>query len=505
MSEGTPPGPSPLEAERQRLRAQGYSDAEISQILVARALGGGGGPTGAPTQPQGAFSNVLNSIVAVASYAGGIFTTIRHDVATMLDRSAPTGARGGAFTAVAIKGIVIALLIFAGWQEWQQHIISQTQIAASQAEKLKAEADAAQRLNEAQAKKLQAEADAAKALNDAQVKKLEGEAAVSKQVNEAQAEKLRAEAGAAEQVAGGARAQACSARMKLLSENMYMDDINSDGSVKPGSRTAQMTEKYRADCGNVTGDTPSDPASDPGLAEAEKVLNGLVTQYQALKKANADNHQPDEIKAALNASCVIGARMGESWTHHDGPEDQTMTASSILTCVNAADVYSAAHAAHASIEVPGDFLKAPDEATKIRWGGKQIAFDLNLCLGRRTEYEGFLGCSCIAGARHGVAQVLPDGDQAARDNLVEKSEPICRRLSMKFAEKDGPDAAQKYHDMVGAPSPNATPSPVIAATPTPSFSGLRRRSSSSSRRPRRPAYGRRPLSTACVRVSASIT
>jgi ABC-type anion transport system duplicated permease subunit len=192
--------PNPLAAERQRLRAQGYTDAEISQILVARALGGGAGPTGAPLHPQGMFSNVLSSIVAVAGYAGGLFTTIRHDITTILDRSAPAGARTSAFVAIAVKAVVIGALTFAAWQEWQQHIISSTEIAESQARKLKAEADAAKVLNEAQAKKLQAEADAAKALNEAQVKKLESEAAVAKELNEAQTRKTRAEE--------------CSARMK---------------------------------------------------------------------------------------------------------------------------------------------------------------------------------------------------------------------------------------------------------------------------------------------------
>ena len=37
----------PLDAERERLRSAGYSDTEISQILVARALNSSG--TGAHT------------------------------------------------------------------------------------------------------------------------------------------------------------------------------------------------------------------------------------------------------------------------------------------------------------------------------------------------------------------------------------------------------------------------------------------------------------------------
>lgn len=65
-------------------------------------------------------------------------------------------------------------------------------------------------VNEAQAQKLKADADAAKALNDAQVKKLEAEATVAKELNDAQTRKVRAEE--------------CSARMKAVIDTVPVSD-----------------------------------------------------------------------------------------------------------------------------------------------------------------------------------------------------------------------------------------------------------------------------------------
>jgi tetratricopeptide (TPR) repeat protein len=123
-----------LDAERTRLRSAGYTDAEISQILIARASQQPSG-TG-----QGALSNALSSIVAVGSHARALVPTFRNDVATVFDASATVSARAGATASLAVKAIVILVLSYAAWQEWRQHIISATEIAASQAEKAHAEA-----------------------------------------------------------------------------------------------------------------------------------------------------------------------------------------------------------------------------------------------------------------------------------------------------------------------------------------------------------------------------
>jgi hypothetical protein len=126
----TPDTPAPLDAERARLRAAGLTEDEISRIFVARELGaqpqqaGAGAPAGAAG--QGVMSNVLSSIVAVGSHARAVIPSFRKDVATMFDGAATASARAGATASLAVKAVVILVLGYAAWQEWNQHIVSQT-------------------------------------------------------------------------------------------------------------------------------------------------------------------------------------------------------------------------------------------------------------------------------------------------------------------------------------------------------------------------------------------
>lgn len=131
------PAASPLDAERAKLRKDGYTDAEISQILIARASGSSQQSAGAGG--QGVLSNTLNSIVAVAGHARAALPSFKRDFAAIFSRDSSAAARAGASVALALKAIVIAVLGYAVWQEWQQHIISATEIAAIQARKLRAE------------------------------------------------------------------------------------------------------------------------------------------------------------------------------------------------------------------------------------------------------------------------------------------------------------------------------------------------------------------------------
>jgi uncharacterized protein (DUF697 family) len=128
------PTASPLDAERARLREAGYTDAEVSQILIARAS----------QQPaaagQGVMSNVLSSIVAVGSHARSVIPSFRKDVATIFDGAATASARAGATASLLVKAVVILVLGYAAWQEWNQHIISAPITAAEQAKKMEAEA-----------------------------------------------------------------------------------------------------------------------------------------------------------------------------------------------------------------------------------------------------------------------------------------------------------------------------------------------------------------------------
>jgi len=141
----TPPGhddqpaSSPLDAEREKLRKAGYNDTEISQILVARALGSSGPAADVSTSGQGVLSGAVSSFVAIGSYARSTVFTIRHDLATIFDAAASASARVGAAAMLVFKVAVISVLAYAGWQEWRQHIISATEIAESQARKIRAE------------------------------------------------------------------------------------------------------------------------------------------------------------------------------------------------------------------------------------------------------------------------------------------------------------------------------------------------------------------------------
>lgn len=132
------PEATPLDAEREQLRKAGYTDAEVSQILITRASQQPAGAAG-----QGVMSNVLSSIMAVGSHARAVIPSFRKDVATMFDGAATASARAGATASLIVKAVVILVLGYAAWQEWNQHIISGPEIARQQAIEAKAKAQAA--------------------------------------------------------------------------------------------------------------------------------------------------------------------------------------------------------------------------------------------------------------------------------------------------------------------------------------------------------------------------
>jgi hypothetical protein len=129
------PEATPLDSEREQLRKTGYTDSEISQILIARAASQQ--PAGAPS--HGVMSNVLSSMLGVASHARALLPTFRTDVVTIFDGTLTASARAGATVSLAVKAVVVLVLGYAAWQEWNQHIISATRIAEIQASKIKAE------------------------------------------------------------------------------------------------------------------------------------------------------------------------------------------------------------------------------------------------------------------------------------------------------------------------------------------------------------------------------
>lgn len=129
----------PLDAERERLRKAGYTDAEVSQILIARV---GAAPPPAPAG-QSVLSGAVSSLVAIGAYSRGTLFSIRNDVAAMFDGTASAPVRAGATASFAVKAVVITVLGFAAWQEWNQHIISAPAVAEAQARKIQAEAEIA--------------------------------------------------------------------------------------------------------------------------------------------------------------------------------------------------------------------------------------------------------------------------------------------------------------------------------------------------------------------------
>jgi len=134
---------TPLDAERARLRAEGHTDAEISQILINRASGqaiGGTQPTGAGAPVQMPMSGVLGNASAVLSHVKGTIPAIKRDIANLFNRDASPNLRAKSAAALALVAVIIGALGFAIYQEWQQHIISNTAIAAANAQKARAEA-----------------------------------------------------------------------------------------------------------------------------------------------------------------------------------------------------------------------------------------------------------------------------------------------------------------------------------------------------------------------------
>jgi hypothetical protein len=94
-----------IEAERERLAKAGYSETEISQILIAREakLAAGG---------QGAASGVLSNLTAVMGHARNFLPSLKADFERMLNPNSSFGARIEAAMAVALKASVVAVLAY---------------------------------------------------------------------------------------------------------------------------------------------------------------------------------------------------------------------------------------------------------------------------------------------------------------------------------------------------------------------------------------------------------
>jgi hypothetical protein len=104
-----------VEGERARLQAAGFSDAEISQILVAREVAGAGHGLG-----NGIPSGFLNNLGAAAGYVRAFVPGLKADFELLLSRTATAAARSGAAVNLALKAVVIGAVAYIGVLEFSQ-------------------------------------------------------------------------------------------------------------------------------------------------------------------------------------------------------------------------------------------------------------------------------------------------------------------------------------------------------------------------------------------------
>lgn len=118
----------PLDTERQRLRKQGYTDAEISQILIAREAGG----QQSESPSHGVMTGVASNLAAAGSYVWNFLPGLAANIATAFNPQAPGAARGGAALSFAFKIVVVAVIAYVLAQEFSQ-LRSTTARAAAEA------------------------------------------------------------------------------------------------------------------------------------------------------------------------------------------------------------------------------------------------------------------------------------------------------------------------------------------------------------------------------------
>ena len=267
--QGDKPATSPLDAEREKLRKAGYNETEISQILVARALGSSGHSADAPAG-QGVMSGTLSSVMAIGSYARGTVFTIRHDLATIFDRTALASARVGSAVMLVFKVAVISVLAFAGWQEWQQHIINETKITATNVDKVRAEFCTA---------RVRAFLDSA-----SRDTLLKGNVELAHECGQTYDAAVKGAINAAEIAAAQAdkaKADACNARLQQLTQNMSVDDLRAlSNNQRPSPAGARAFEQYNKDCNPQDDNDPIDPARE---AQCDARSKAIVSDLDHLK------------------------------------------------------------------------------------------------------------------------------------------------------------------------------------------------------------------------------
>jgi hypothetical protein len=102
------PDVNPLEAERARLLKAGYSESDVSQILIARESAA----HATPALGSGVVTGVLNNLGGIAAHAKNILPSLKADLLHLIDGEATGRARIGAAVSLALKAMVIAVLAY---------------------------------------------------------------------------------------------------------------------------------------------------------------------------------------------------------------------------------------------------------------------------------------------------------------------------------------------------------------------------------------------------------
>lgn len=137
----TTPEPRPLDARRAQLRTQGYTDDEISRAFAdeirqssqpqPQSAAANSTVTGG-VAGQGVMSGVLNNLSVAMALATGFLPSIATDVTNLIGGDS-LHVRSKAGVYLAVKLALVTVIGFAIYQEYQQHIISNTEIAKQQA------------------------------------------------------------------------------------------------------------------------------------------------------------------------------------------------------------------------------------------------------------------------------------------------------------------------------------------------------------------------------------
>jgi len=94
-----------VESERARLRADGFTDPEISQILIAREAGGGKAAFG-----SGIATGLLNNVDAVVTHVRSLVPGFKTDLAHILNRDADSATRIGGALSLTVKTAAIMVV-----------------------------------------------------------------------------------------------------------------------------------------------------------------------------------------------------------------------------------------------------------------------------------------------------------------------------------------------------------------------------------------------------------